>query len=188
MTVTLANAGAIDRSETDFYPTPAEVTEALMLFLRLPEGTTIWEPAAGEGHMARVMEKWGMRVSCSDLYTYTKENFLEVKESRGDWIITNPPFFASEDFIRHALGFKGGVAMLLKSQYWHAATRLNLFKKHTPSFVLPLAWRPDFLFGRKASAPTMEVLWTVWMPSRSVICEYRPLPRPLVGQEDLRFA
>ena len=55
MTVTLANAGAIDRSETDFYPTPAEVTEALMLFLRLPEGTTIWEPAAGEGHMARVM-------------------------------------------------------------------------------------------------------------------------------------
>ena len=33
------------RSEMDFYPTPPEVTEALLQFLDLPKTTVIWEPA-----------------------------------------------------------------------------------------------------------------------------------------------
>ena len=37
---------AIGRRESDFYPTPPEVTVALLDFLRLPENTVIWEPAA----------------------------------------------------------------------------------------------------------------------------------------------
>lgn len=179
MSVTLANGGAVDRSTTDFYPTPYEATEALLKFLSLPRETTIWEPAAGEGHMSLVMRRWGYSVSESDLFSYTFENFLDITELRGDWIITNPPFKYAEQFIRHALSFKPkGVAMLLKSQYWHAAKRLALFNEHPPTHVLPLTWRPDFLFGKKGSAPTMDVHWTVWHSDSSMTTRYQPLERP----------
>lgn len=47
-------------------------------------------------------------------------------------------------------------AMLLKAQYWHAAKRAQLFCEVPPSYVLPLTWRPDFLFkernGKRARA------------------------------------
>lgn len=41
--------GAKARKATDLYPTPPEVTVALMRFLKLPAGTDIWEPARGQG-------------------------------------------------------------------------------------------------------------------------------------------
>lgn len=42
------------RRELDFYPTPPDVTHALMRFLDL-EQCTIWEPACGDGAMAYVL-------------------------------------------------------------------------------------------------------------------------------------
>lgn len=49
---------AIGRRESDFYPTPPEVTVALLDFLRLPKNTVIWEPAAGEGDMLEAISAW----------------------------------------------------------------------------------------------------------------------------------
>src|SRR4051812_45014114 len=164
MSVTLANAGAKDRNSTDFYPTPAEVTVALLRFLNgrgyLQKGDTILEPAAGEGHMVLAMESEGHTVLADDLHTYNKVDFLAQRGERYDlaWIITNPPFKQAEAFIRKAMELRPlrGVAMLLKSQYWHASSRLKLFNDHPPTHVLPLTWTPDFLFGAKSSAPTMK--------------------------------
>lgn len=53
---------AYKRSDKDFYPTPPEVTKALIDFLSLPKGTVIWEPACGEGNMAKEFEKNGFHV------------------------------------------------------------------------------------------------------------------------------
>lgn len=82
-------------------------------------------------------------------------------------VITNPPFALSEQFIVHALKQAPVVAMLFKSQYWHAQRRIELFNQHQPAYVLPLTWRPDFLFDQRENgakgAPTMEVHWTVWI-------------------------
>lgn len=93
-------------------------------------------------------------------------------------IITNPPFSCAEQFIRKCLDLEKPFAMLLKSQYWHAAGRWQLFMEHPPAFVLPLTWRPDFNFGKRGGNPTMEVLWTVWdsMPCKTAY--YHPLQRP----------
>lgn len=188
MSVTLANAGSVDRSKTDFYPTPSNVTEALLRFLNIPKQLSIWEPAAGAGHMVSVMQEWGYKVEASDLHSFTMEDFLAISECRGDWIITNPPFSVAESFIRHALSFKPkGVAMLLKSQFWHSSGRLNLFREFTPKYVLPLTWRPDFLFGAKSGSPTMEVIWTVWDKDSNKKCEYIPLQKPSVQKELFDF-
>ena len=56
MTDVLANRSAKDRRKLDFYPTPPDVTHALMQFLNLPK-TTVWECACGEGHTMGREEK-----------------------------------------------------------------------------------------------------------------------------------
>ena len=40
--------GAKARKAADLYPTPPEVTVALMRFLKLPGETVVWEPAVGK--------------------------------------------------------------------------------------------------------------------------------------------
>lgn len=50
----------------------------------------------------------------------------------------------------------------------------------TPSYILPLTWRPDFLFKERGNgSPLMDVMWCVWCGE---ICEktiYVPLTRPM---------
>lgn len=152
------------RSETDFYPTPPEVTEALLRFLDLPKGTVIWEPACGEMDMVSAMQSAGYSVIGTDL-SYGQD-FLTEPLHDCDWIITNPPFSVSDKFIERCAEHGKPFALLLKSQYWHARKRYGLFEKITPSIVCPLTWRPDFLFKKhdKRSAPLMDVMWCVWEP------------------------
>lgn len=168
---------AYKRSETDFYPTPPETTTALIDFLRLPTSTIIWEPACGEGHMVEVMERAGYDVIGTDISNGT--DFLTAECIRCDWIITNPPFSIADKFIEHCIDLKKPFALLLKSQYWHARKRIVLFEKYPPSHILPLTWRPDFMFKtRGKGSPLMDVMWVVW-DGRSHSAQYIPLRKPL---------
>lgn len=175
---------AYKRVESDFYPTPEDVTLALLDFLKIPKGVKIWEPAEGAGDMVRVIESKGYEVIGTDIQTGT--DFLETDLPEGvGMIITNPPFSVSEAFIRHALELEAPFAFLLKSQYWHAARRYTIFEETPPSYVLPLTWRPDFLFKQRGKgSPLMDVMWCVWMPYRVWMprlkreTTYIPLKRP----------
>lgn len=181
----LANRSAVDRNKTDFYETPPEVTVALLDFLEsknlIAPGCMIWEPACGRGKMTRVMLDRGYAVMGTDLHPeidgLPSVDFLTA-ETPCNWIITNPPFSLATDFIRHALELGKPCAFLLKSQFWHAKSRLQLFRDNPPSYVLPLTWRPDFLYGAKSGSPTMEILWTVWGGGHDAT--YCPLERPEV--------
>ena len=59
---------AYKRSQSDFYPTPPAVTQALIDFLGLSKHCTkIWEPACGEGHMTDVFRANGYEVIATDI-------------------------------------------------------------------------------------------------------------------------
>lgn len=166
------------RRALDFYPTPPHGTIALMDFLEL-DPCVIWGPACGDGAMSNIIRKYGHEVLESDIRF--GENYFNTFK-KADVIITNPPFSLSSEFIEKAIKDTRTVAMLLKSQYWHAKTRIDLFKKHQPAYVLPLTWRLDFLQherkpGDKKGSPTMEVCWTVWKRG-STQTLYYPLDRP----------
>ena len=180
----LSNRLAKDTSATSFYPTPSEVTEALLYFLGLDKKTTIWEPACGNGKMVEVFQKNGHVVFASDLHEYgvfpAGVDFIKQNDHPADWIITNPPFHIADDFITHCLTWPKPFALLLKSQFWHAKKRQEMFTRRRPKFVLPLTWRPDFLFGAKSGSPTMECCWTVWEKTGASETEYLPLLRPEV--------
>lgn len=178
---------ATGRRQSDFYPTPPEATIALVQFLRLERGTVIWEPAFGEGDMGQALGACGLTVYGTDIRG--GQDFLVRDHPDGidapfNWIITNPPFSLAEAFIRHAAKIGKPFAMLLKSQYWHAAKRAQLFHEIPPSYVLPLTWRPDFFFKDRqpgdTSSPLMDVMWCVWLSprTRSAQTVYQPLEKP----------
>lgn len=164
-----------DRHPRDFYPTPPEVTTALINFLEEKElliyGCVIWECACGNGDMASVFNSRGYKTINSDITS--GDDFL-ISDYECSWIITNPPFKLAEDFIAHAAELVKPTAFLLKSQYWHSAKRLSIFRNNTPAYVLPLTWRPDFT-GQGNSL--MDMIWCVWLPGISET-RYIPLPKP----------
>lgn len=171
----IVGAHSVDgRRAGDFYPTPTDVTQALMNFLDLPTGTTIWEPACGKGDMTSVIRANGYNCIGTDILF--GEDFITVDQKEPfDWIITNPPFSIADKFIERAAKIGKPFAFLLKSQYWHAVKRYDLFLNHRPSYVLPLTRRPDFT-GKGASL--MDVVWVVWLSNNSYMTEYMPLKRP----------
>lgn len=165
------------RQKDDWYPTPPDVTRALLSVWR-PASPVVWEPACGCGAMAREIEGAGLEVVGTDMadrgYGEPGVDFL-TSPKRADCIITNPPFDLAAAFIERA--FAIGVqemALVLKSTYWHAAKRQAIWMRHRPSLILPLLWRPDFL-GK--GGPTMEIMWCVWGQDVGAT-EYRLLQRP----------
>lgn len=169
---------AYKRSASDLYPTPPEATQALLNMLKLPRGTKIWEPACGDGHMVAVLRNNGLQVEATDILTGTDYLNSELPEGGIDWIITNPPFSLAGEFIRRSYKHNLPFAFLLKSQFWHAKKRYDLFIQNPPTMILPLTWRPDFMFkSRGSGSPLMDVAWTVWIPGHHD-CKYIPLVKP----------
>lgn len=175
-----------DRKPADFYPTPSDVTYSLLPYIEpvLPVGSRVWEPACGDGAMSTVLESAGYDVVSTDLredsgYGRGGVDFLAENSPTGaiDAVITNPPFNVAHAFIEHAMHHAPVVAMLLKSQYWHAARRLALFEKHPPTQVLALTWRPSFLEKERGSSPLMDVMWVVWVRDHSGPTTYQPIRR-----------
>lgn len=166
------------RQDRDFYPTPVDVVWSLLSVEKF-EGS-IWEPACGNGQLALELEKGtGCSVFGTDIVPQgygKKANFLELRpRPLNANIVTNPPFNLAKQFFEQGMAFRPHkMALLLKSTYFHASTRLPLFEKYRPAMVYPLTWRPDFLgLGR----PTLEVAWYVWYRGHNAYPEYRPLPR-----------
>lgn len=182
------SGGHGNRRDKDFYPTPPEAVVALLEAGILPASGRVWEPACGDGAISRILERYRYGVVSTDLVDRGFGNggvdFLETDRLLAPNIVTNPPFSLAEKFIRHALGLGAEtLALLLKAQYWHAASRLDLFEKHRPSVIAPLTWRLDFTGG---GAPTMDCAWVVWNKHATTPPLYLPLrkPKPLTPTLD----
>ncbi|CAM6053376.1 unnamed protein product [Sphagnum tenellum] len=118
------------RPDYDYYPTPPEATEAL---LRVETFTgTIWECAAGNGAISKVLEAHGHTVVSTDLidrgFGEAPHDFL-TSSLRYPNVITNPPFTLAEQFVQLSLGrTTGKVAILGKLQFLEGAKRKIMFE------------------------------------------------------------
>lgn len=172
------NPASGERQEDDFYPTPAEVTIALFREFQFPD--QIWDCAAGDGAILKVAQQHGYRVFGTDINPRNVKipagDFLKMSVAPCPTIITNPPFNLAEKFIRKSFGLGvTDLALVLKSTFFHAKCRKQLFDEFPPAYVCPLLWRPDFLnLGR----PTMECSWYIWNTDGQET-RYRPLAKPV---------
>ena len=163
------------RNAADFYATPRDCTVALLKnYQRLFEGSRVWEPACGDGAISKVLEQHRLDVISTDLhdrgYGEGGMNFLTA-DCNCKSIITNPPFSLSANFISRAAQKKVPFAMLLKSTYWHAASRYELFERTKPLAIIAMSWRPA-MSPERGSAATMDFIWTVWDERPSETTQY----------------
>lgn len=160
-----------DRGD-DFYATPPEATRALLAVERkwLPGGT-IWEPACGDGAIARVLLEAGYNVYVTDLvdrgFSEGNINFLTTNiDPRAAAIITNPPFKLAREFVEASLQRAPYVAMLLRLAFLEGAARKPWFEAaplarvHVASRRLPMMHR-DGWTGPKAGSAVCHA-WFVW--------------------------
>ena len=186
----IAGAGNPNRHPEDFYGSadegPAATALVRWLLPKLRPETNFWDPACGSGNIVRAM--WDRRpCSATDLYdrgwdgAATGIDFLQTKPgaARNTAIISNPPFKLAREFVETAHRAEAeAVAFLLKSTYFQAGRRADLFWTHRPRYILPLTWRIDFT-GQ--GAPVMECSWFVWLAREAgsgQVCEYVLLEKP----------
>ena len=159
--------GAYERRENDAYYTEPRVTEALLGALELRG--RVWEPAAGRGDMADVIEKAGYHVVATDI-DRDWDFFDFIRPHHGyETIITNPPYSVAVRFVRHALDLMepvgGMVVMLFRNEWDSAASRRDLFteKPFRTKYVLTFRPRWDWWETDKPkTGPRHNFSWFVW--------------------------
>jgi hypothetical protein len=105
--------------------------------------TPIWEPAAGQGDIAKTLVRYGYEVRSTDIIPYhdtdiqiTALDFFTCKDSMGcKTIFTNPPFNTQEAFLEHALSFGVDVAFFVRLSFLSSIRRLKLYERYNPAYV-----------------------------------------------------
>lgn len=186
----------LEREKDDFYPTPPEPTRAFLHaeIDRLRDFHGIWEPAAGDGAMAREIEAMGIECAMSDLIDRgagaTISSFYDFTEASAPAIVTNPPFSecgwgnGKARWPKHALDILGVEYMaLLMNWSWPGAGGLAPFwEMHPPARVYLMRWKIDFT-GQ--GAPPMLNAWFVWDRQHQGETILRMLDRKDARQGDL---
>lgn len=166
---------AVVRPRDDFYPTPAPAVRALLAGGPLlgPPGlpAAVWEPACGDGAIARVLQAAGHVVVATDLndhgYGTAGVDFLALARPPLDLgaIVTNPPFALADRFVAHALAMDVEVvALFLRLTYLEGRRRRALFLDRPPERVLVFANRVTLApkgSGITTGSPTAYA-WFVW--------------------------
>lgn len=161
------------REEHDFYPTPNEVTRALMAYEgeRIRELGSVWEPACGDGAMVREIEDCGLPVIASDLidrgcHGAELKSFYDFGITMAPAIITNPPYceINARDgrgrWLEHALSLGAQYVAFFLNADWHCASGLaDILDRHPISRVYACRWKVDFT-GK--GSPPQRNAWFVW--------------------------
>lgn len=165
------------RAAYEFYPTPPEATRAL-LSVEVFDGP-IWEPACGQGHIAKVLTSAGHTVIATDLarcwdFGEGGRDFLNEREPLAKHIVTNPPYGRglADAFVKHALRLTqpsgGGVAMLLAIQSLAHPLRHAFWTGHPPAVIYALDDCQCWPYGDPSRATTaigkQRYCWVVWKP------------------------
>jgi hypothetical protein len=156
-----------DLDGPDFYPTPDWATHALVDNERF--GGRIWEPACGDGTMARVLGDTGQSVDASDLYDrgYGEIGVDFMKSQRTvENIVTNPPYNSAEGFVEAGLRqTTHKLCLLLRLAFLEGANRQRtIFATTPPARVWVFSERITFYpaGAEVKGSGTTAYAWFVW--------------------------
>lgn len=148
--------------------TPAYALDPLLPYL--PAGATVWEPAAGEGHLVRALEAAGREVYASEIQR--GENFFtHTPPVAWDIQVTNPPYSSKYQWIERSYRLGQPWALLLPLETLGAWSAQRLFRKYGVE-VLLLNKRVNYYMPVKGAlgSANFPSAWFCW----------RLLPAPIV--------
>jgi hypothetical protein len=170
--VAYSSAQTVDhenREKDDFYPTWPAATHALLAVEQF-DGA-IWECAAGEGDMSRVLADAGYEVVSTDLidrgFCDARVDFLMEWQGRAPNIVTNPPFGLAREFVDKALSLTTGkVAMFLRLAFLEGLARGEWLPNTPLARVYIMSRRVPMQRGRLSEAGdghgVIAFAWFVW--------------------------
>lgn len=162
----------------NFYPTPPAATRALLSVETFDD--VIWEPACGQGHIAKVLLDAGHDVVATDLNQWgfgaAPVNFLDERRPRAKHIITNPPYGSglADDFVDRACAMirmtGGKAAMLLNLASLAHEQRTSRWRTNPPARLYAIdgvvCW-PDPLRKPPKHFLQHRYVWAVWEPNHT---------------------
>lgn len=158
----------------DFFPTPLWATRALCEFIAVGDPILstkrVWEPACGQGHMARALGDYFETVYSSDAHDYgagaVRDFLFPGDEPTFDWIITNPPFRLGEQFAHTMIDrAREGCAILVRTSFLEGIGRYKaLFSQRKPFAILQFTERVPMHKGRveEHGSTATSYCWIVW--------------------------
>jgi len=134
------------RQEEDYYATDPTAIDDLIEKEDISD--RIWEPACGQGHLSKRLEKHG-----KDVYSTDKINrgfgdeFFDFLNSDIEWsgdIVTNPPYKQAKEFVKKSLdsveeGQK--VAFFMKLTFLEGKSRADFLEQNPPRRVWVYSYR-----------------------------------------------
>ena len=155
-TLGASNHADHEREENDYYATDPIAAE---LLLEVEQLSSIWEPAAGQMHLANVFEEHGKLGKATDIVNRDNDPRIEIQDFleeptkcggllrslessdedlwNGD-IVTNPPYKFALPFVKRALSLVPvgrKVCMFLKLTFCEGKERKEFFKKNPPKTI-----------------------------------------------------
>ena len=155
----------------DAYFTPPVATWSLVRLEAAQIPGRIWEPAAGDGAMSRVLIEAGYDVVSSDIGDYgfcrSDVDYLKAPASNfAQAIVTNPPFSLAAKFAEKAISEVDYVALLLRTNFLESVGRLPFFRRHPPTRIwlssrrFPMMHRHGWT-GKRSTSNTPHA-WFIW--------------------------
>jgi len=196
VTLGATNHSEGERAERDLYTTSQVDFVRFLKALKRDKfqiRSTVYEPACGLMHLVEVLERLNYTVIASDIEDRSEHALCKKTKAKMQkldflndvtgvdmlsWdvktIITNPPYSASEDFVRtaHKLLRPGEhLIMLLRIQFLESIKRYELFKEWPYRFVYPYVKRARVAKNgdpqMEAQASALCFAWFIWEKSWS---------------------
>lgn len=167
----------MSRRDLDYYPTPPDVTRAILDTLAPQPGAVVLDPSCGDGAILDVAsERWcvtrGIELDSSRASTalakghaVTAGDALARSWPSCDLLVQNPPFSLALDFVRRAAQYaaeRGSMtASLVRLSFLSSKGRAAFHREH-PADVYVLAGRPSFTGDGKVDQ--VDYVWLVHGP------------------------
>lgn len=158
----------------DFCQTPAYALDPLLPYI--PAHYVVWEPAAGEGYLARALEV-SFKVLRSDILT--QQNFFAYEPDQPwDCIITNCPFSLKFRWLARCYALGKPFAVLLPVETIGAVQAQRLFDRYGVQ-VIWLSPRVNFKmpnkgWGGQAQFPTAWFTFGFNLPRDNMFARLSP--------------
>lgn len=149
------------RQGRDFWRTPAVAIWPLLA--RIHFDRVIWEPAAGDGDISKILIDAGYSVISTDI-AYGGD-FLQSTHLQASTIITNPPFRLALQFAQHAHDLNAKTAaLLLPLSFLSGVGRARFLRDHRPARILVFGRRIPFGRGTENAlrGGITSFCWVVW--------------------------
>ncbi len=154
-----------------FSPPEAVVSLANIEAGQIPR--KLWEPAAGNGAIVTVLEKFGYYVVATDVADYGFKpcraglDYLKEKpHPTAQGIITNPPYNLATEFAIKAIEEVSYVALLLRTNFLESVHRFEFFKRFPPSRIWISSRRLPMMHRHGWTGPTAPsntcFAWFIW--------------------------